>query len=134
MVRLDAVSPQDAPQSTLLVNADTLPVATPATLPVNADILPVTLPVVNSLLGRLLQVLDHETGMAELLKLLNKKNRLDVRERYIAPAMKFGYIEYTIPSKPNSRLQKYRLTAKGQELRAQMATEGLGTEGNGDSN
>lgn len=63
MVRLDAVSPQDAPQSTLPVNADTLPVATPVTLPVNADILPVTLPVVNSLFGRLLQVLDHETGV-----------------------------------------------------------------------
>ena len=27
-----------------------------------------------------------------------------------------GYLEYTMPEKPNSRLQKYRLTLNGQEL------------------
>jgi predicted transcriptional regulator len=30
--------------------------------------------------------------------------------------MKAGLIEYTIPEKPNSRLQKYRLTNKGRNL------------------
>jgi predicted HTH transcriptional regulator len=35
---------------------------------------------------------------------------------YLHPAMEQGLIEYTLPDKPNSRLQKYRLTPKGQQL------------------
>ena len=65
-------------------------------------------------------VLDHELGMTALLKSLKMKNRQDVRERYIAPAMKFGYIEYTIPEKPTSRLQQYRLTDLGRQLRSEL--------------
>lgn len=44
------------------------------------------------------------------------KSRRRLRETYIVPALSLGLIQYTIPEKPNSRLQKYRLTAKGRAL------------------
>ncbi len=49
-------------------------------------------------------------GNLEILAELGLKNRRRMCENYIATALGAGLIEYTIPDKPNSRLQKYRLT------------------------
>ena len=35
---------------------------------------------------------------------------------YLRPALELKLIEMTIPEKPNSRLQKYRLTGKGKSM------------------
>ena len=80
----------------------------PVTLPVTP---PVTPPV-----GTILESLGDrgELGNAEIRERLRLKDRTHLRQHYIEPALTSGLIEYTIPDKPNSRLQKYRLTQKGR--------------------
>nr|MBF0223241.1 cell filamentation protein Fic [Desulfobulbaceae bacterium] len=48
--------------------------------------------------------------------------RKSFRESYLQPAMAQGLVEMTLPDKPKSRLQKYRLTDKGRDL-LQASTE-----------
>ena len=61
---------------------------------------------------KLVSVLVGEMGRSELQGLLSIKNRDYFRTDYLNPAISNGYIELTIPDKPNSQNQKYRLTAK----------------------
>jgi hypothetical protein len=49
---------------------------------------------------------------AQLQGLLGLSDRKSFRERYLLPALRQGLIEMTIPDKPNSRLQRYRLPGK----------------------
>jgi predicted HTH transcriptional regulator len=66
---------------------------------------------------RLIQVLSGgEFSTAELREALGIKHRHTFRHNYLHPALKRGLIEHTIPDKPNSRFQKYRLTPAGRTL------------------
>jgi hypothetical protein len=51
---------------------------------------------------------------SELRAALKLTSRHFARDTYIGPALEAGLIERTIPDKPNSRLQKYRITAAGR--------------------
>jgi len=65
---------------------------------------------------RLLILLQEgELSSGALRQALEIKHRPTFRTNYLHPAMQQGLIEYTIPEKPNSPLQKYRLTDKGRE-------------------
>lgn len=55
----------------------------------------------------------------ECMRLLELSHRPTFRSNYLHPALEQGWIERTIPSKPNSRLQKYRLTVKGACMKDQ---------------
>ena len=65
--------------------------------------------------GELLAALQGEMGREALQSALRLSDRKSFRERYLKPALADGLIEMTIPDKPNSRLQKYRLTDGGRQ-------------------
>ncbi len=64
---------------------------------------------------RLLSVMDSELSRSEIQEALNLKHRENLAKSYIQPALEAGLIEMTVPGKPRSRLQKYRITAKGRK-------------------
>ncbi len=55
------------------------------------------------------------------MKLLGLKHRGSFQRNYLNPLLEQGMLERTIPSKPNSRLQRYRLTAKGRGVLTWMS-------------
>jgi len=57
---------------------------------------------------------------AELRSLVGVKHPPTFRQNYLTPLLKTGWIERTVPDRPQSRLQRYRLTEKGR-----LALEGL---------
>jgi hypothetical protein len=61
-------------------------------------------------------VIKTEHSREELQALLKLSDRHNFKKLYLLPALQGGLIERTIPDKPNSRLQKYRLTATGEVL------------------
>lgn len=90
---------------------------------------PVTTPV-SSYGIRLLKLLaiQGELSNSEMLKILELKNRWHLRDMYVSPCLEAGLIERTIPEKPTSRLQKYRLTDKGRALLDQLEKRGKGSK------
>ena len=75
---------------------------------------PQVAPQVTPQVERLLEVLEGEKTREALQSAIGLQDRKSFRERYLKPALAEGLIEMTIPGKPNSRLQKYRLTDRGQ--------------------
>jgi Fic family protein len=80
-------------------------------------------PQVTPQVGELLAAIQGEMGREALQSALGLSDRKSFRERYLKPALVDGLIEMTIPDKPNSRLQKYRLTDKGRQWLAQNGDE-----------
>ena len=74
-------------------------------------------PQVTPQVKRLLDLIDGEMTREALQSALDLQDRKSFRQRYLRPALDLGLIEMTIPDKPNSRLQKYRLTEKGGQIR-----------------
>ena len=66
---------------------------------------------------RLLEVINEQMQRRAIQDALGLKHEDHFRRAYLLPALAAGLIEMTIPDKPQSSLQRYRLTRKGQRLR-----------------
>lgn len=84
---------------------------------------PQVTPQVAELLKTLQSGVKKEVDREGLQISLGLHDRKSFRERYLKPALAIGLIAMTLPDKPNSRLQKYRLTDKGQQWLAEFLTE-----------
>ena len=75
-------------------------------------------PHVSPQVRRLLAVLTGEMSRRDILHALGLSDRKSLRERYLSPALRDGYVEMTRPDAPSARNQRYRLTAPGRQLRS----------------
>jgi ATP-dependent DNA helicase RecG len=92
----------------------------PATPQVTPEVAPEVTPEVTPEVKKLILLLEGEKTRVELQQLLELKDEKNFRENYQQKALKQEWIEMTIPDKPNSRKQKYRLTRKGVALQLQL--------------
>lgn len=90
------------------------PVAEGLTPQVPPQVTPQVTPQVLSLV----EAIDGEMSREELQMKLGLSDRKHFQEKYIRPALEQGIIEYTIPEKPKSSAQKYRLGRVGYSIRS----------------
>lgn len=67
-------------------------------------------------IGKLLIFCQETRTIAEMLSYMSYSDRTKFRKKYIYPLLDAEIIQMTIPDKPNSRNQKYQLTANGWDL------------------
>ena len=85
---------------------------------VSPEFLSTTAQVTAQVTAHVIKVLNAAAGEPrprEALQAAAKmRHREHFRKAYVEPLVKAGWLEYTIPDKPTSRLQRYRLTKKGR--------------------
>jgi ATP-dependent DNA helicase RecG len=57
------------------------------------------------------------------MEVLRLSHRPSFLYSYLQPAIAAGFVEMTIPDKPQSSRQQYRITRKGRDLIAKLAKE-----------
>ena len=95
----DRITPQVTPEVTPEVTGEVAPEVTPEAAPE----------------VRLLRAVSGEMTRQRLQEVLDLKDDEHFRKSYLLPALQAGLIEMTIPDKPRSSKQRYRLTPVGSE-------------------
>ncbi len=80
---------------------------------VTPQVAPQVTPEVTPEVAKVLSVLREEMTRSEIMGALGLKDEKNFREKYQQAGLAAGLMKMTIPDKPNSRLQKYRVTKKG---------------------
>jgi ATP-dependent DNA helicase RecG len=71
----------------------------------------------------LLKNLQKESTLVELLGVTKRTDRSKFRKNVLLPLILDGLIEMTIPDKPRSQHQKYRITLAGKEVLREYLSE-----------
>lgn len=61
-------------------------------------------------------------GIQPLMKAVGRTNRTKFRDQVLRPMLEAEWLEMTIPDKPTSSKQKYRITDKGKTLLNELKT------------
>ena len=73
-------------------------------------------------IDKLIVFCTEARSFGEMLAFMGLTDRTKFRRKYIHPLLEAGILEQTIPEKPNSQKQKYRLTAKGIALKNSLTS------------
>lgn len=68
----------------------------------------------------LIKALDKEMNRQEIQDKLNLSDRENFRSNYLKPALDSMFVEMSVPDKPRSPLQKYRLSILGEQLKGKL--------------
>ncbi|WP_144937077.1 RNA-binding domain-containing protein [Pseudomonas alabamensis] len=72
----------------------------------------------------LLRRMTGDHTVTELMTFVGRNNRTKFRTMVLAPLLALGMVEMTIPDKPNSSKQRYRLTLAGRALKTERRSLG----------
>lgn len=65
---------------------------------------------------KILQTCRNNSSLVELMGITGRTDRTKFRHQVLRPLLEAGLVEMTVPDKPQSSKQKYRLTDKGKGL------------------
>ena len=117
---VSSVPPVAPPVTTPVAPPVTTPVTTPVATPVMTPVGKPSETLIGAVQRKVLVALKRGDVMStsELAEKVGISQPKNMRRRYLRLLLDMGLVEYTIPQKPNSRLQKYRLTDKGRSALA----------------
>ena len=84
---------------------------------------PQVTPQVSPQVAAVLKVLKGDMSREQLQAALGLRDRKSFRQRYLLPALEAGWIAMTLPDKPQSSLQQYRLSESGKALQKRLKND-----------